>query len=180
MPKRFLRRFMPDHGKLRSYRSLRIFGHRLHDPNLWHLNRRSVAGGLGIGVFVAFIPLPAQMLIAAALSLWLRVNLPLAVATVWITNPLTMPAIFYFTYRVGSWMLSSWPFDLLIDLSPADDWYLRNLGSYGGALLIGSLAVGVIAGLLTYGVMRLVWRLHVVSLLRRKRSRTARVQDQET
>lgn len=171
MPKRYLKRIMPDHGKLRSHRSLRVFGARLHDPNLWHLNRRSVAGGLGVGVFVAFIPLPAQMLIAASLSLWMRINLPLAVAAVWITNPITMPPIFYFTYRVGDWMLHNWPFNLLIDLSPADDWFLLNLGAYGGALLLGSLTVGTLLGLLTYGLVRLIWRLHVLNLLRRRRNR---------
>ncbi len=171
MSKRFLKRIMPDHGKLRSHRSMRLFGNRLHDPNLWHLNRRSVAGGLAVGMFVAFIPLPTQMIMAAAFSLWLRVNLPLAVATVWITNPVTMPPIFYATYLVGRWMLHTWPFKLLIYLSPADDWFLRNLGAYGGPLLLGSLTVGLVLSALTYTAVRLIWRLHIVLHVRRRRAR---------
>ncbi len=183
MPKRYFKRIMPDHGKLRSYKSLQMLGPRLHDPNLWHLNRRSVAGGLGLGIAVAFIPMPMQMLLSAALSLWLRVNLPLAVIAVWITNPFTMPAIFYFTYKVGSWMLSSWPLAGLSDsFELSDSWLLRGLGSYGGALLLGSFTVGILAGAMTYVVIRLTWRLHIVSLLKRKRSRarTGRTGDQRT
>jgi hypothetical protein len=96
MPRRLLRRYLPDHRRIREHRHLQFFGDRLHDPNLWHLNRRSVAGAMGVGVFVALLPTLGQMAVAAAAAIWLRVNLPLAVAMVWITNPLTMPPIFFF------------------------------------------------------------------------------------
>ncbi|MDX1606076.1 MAG: DUF2062 domain-containing protein [Candidatus Competibacterales bacterium] len=168
MPRRLLRRYMPDHGMLRKHRLLRVFGKQLHDPNIWHLNRRSVAGGLGIGVFVAFIPLPLQMVIAAALALWWRANLPLSVAAVWITNPFTMPPIFFISYQFGVWLLTTWPFNVLVRLSPADDWFLHSLGAYGGPLLLGSLVLGLCAGLLTFTVVRLIWRWHVVVANRRR------------
>ena len=172
MAKQLIKRWIPDRTKLREHRSLRMFGERLHDPNLWHLNRRSVAGGLALGVFVAFIPLPVQMLIAAALSLWLRVNLPLAVATVWITNPLTMPPVFYISYKAGHWMLNSWPLNLIFSLSPSDHLMWRNLGMYAGPLLLGSLTLGVVLALLTYGLVRFAWRLNVISQVRRRKQRS--------
>lgn len=171
MPRQFFKRYLPDHTRLRKQKSLHFLGERLYDGNLWHLSRRSVAGGLGMGVFVAFIPVPGQMIIAAALSMWLRVNLPLAVAVVWITNPVTMPAIFFFTYKVGVWMLSIWPLSLIVELSPADDWLLTRIGAIGGPLLLGSLTVGVILGLVTYAAILFVWRLHIVSRLRQRRQR---------
>ena len=172
MPKQLIKRWIPDRRKLRSYRSLRVFGARLHDPNLWHLNRRSVAGGLSLGVFVAFIPLPVQMLLAAGLSLWLRVNLPLAVAAVWITNPLTVPPAFYASYKVGHWMLNSWPLNLIFELSPSDHLMWKNLGMYAGPLLLGSLSLGILLGLLTYAVVRFAWRLNVISQVRRRKQRS--------
>lgn len=171
MPKQLIKRWIPDRAKLRSYRSLRVFGERLHDPNLWHLNRRSVAGGLALGVFVAFIPLPVQMLLAAALSLWLRVNLPLAVAAVWITNPLTMPPVFYASYKIGHWILNSWPLNLILELSPSDHLLWKNLGMYAGPLLLGSLFLGIVLALLTYGAVRFAWRLNVISQIRRRKQR---------
>ena len=79
MPKRLLRKLLPDHRRIREHPHLSRFGARLHDPNLWHLNRRSVAGGTALGLFTSMIPFPGQMIIAAALAIWVRVNLPLFV-----------------------------------------------------------------------------------------------------
>ncbi|MGB1541119.1 MAG: DUF2062 domain-containing protein, partial [Cycloclasticus sp.] len=77
---------------------LKVFGPLIHNQNVWHLNRRSFAGAISVGLFIAFIPLPAQMLIAAAAAIALHVNLPVAVATVWVSNPITMPPLFYAAY----------------------------------------------------------------------------------
>lgn len=187
MPRRFIKRYLPDPHKLRGYKSLDMLGERLHDPNLWHLNRRSVAGGLGLGVFVAFIPTPMQMLISAFLSFWLRVNLPLAVAAVWITNPLTMPVIFFSSYKFGNWLLYLLPeFEWLDpEASGVVSWLLNQLGTFGGPLLLGSLTLGAILGFTTYIVIRLVWRWHLVTAHRDRRQRSRdraamRGQEEET
>ena len=102
MPRKFLKRYLPSASEVRSRRSLRILGELLHDPNVWHLTRRSVSTAVAVGVFSAFVPVPFQMPLAAVLAIALRCNLPLAVALVWISNPMTMPAIFFFTYTVGA------------------------------------------------------------------------------
>ena len=171
MPKKLLKRWVPDHGKVRDHKSLRMFGDRLHDPNLWHFNRRSVAGGLALGVFVAFIPLPIQMLLAAALSLLLRVNLPLAVAAVWITNPLTMPPIFFICYKVGSWVLHSWPLNLFFELSPGHGFNVAKFGVLRGADAARFADSCIILALLTYGAVRLAWRLQVIAHIRQRKLR---------
>ena len=105
MPKKFIKRHAPDKEAIRDHKYMRIFGKLLYDPNLWHLNRRSVSGAFAVGLFWAFIPIPFQMVTAAATAIPARVNLPISVALVWITNPITMPPMFYSTYRVGTWIL---------------------------------------------------------------------------
>ncbi len=171
MPRRFLKRYIPDSKTLRGYKSLRPLGARLHDPNLWHLNRRSVAGGLGLGVFVAFIPVPMQMLIAAFLSILLRVNLPLAVLSVWITNPLTMPVIFFAGYKFGNGLYYLFNLNEWLQADETGYWLVKQLGTFGGPLVLGSLVLGTLLGLLTYGLIRLLWRWHLVSSLRERRQR---------
>jgi len=59
----------------------------LAQPMVWHLNRRSVAGGVAVGLFVSWVPVPLQMLLAAVLSAVLRVHVPVSVVMVWFTNP---------------------------------------------------------------------------------------------
>ena len=180
MPRHFIKRFLPDPRRLRRHRSLRFLGERLHQTNLWHLNRRSVAGGLALGVFVAFIPIPGQMVVAALASLWLGVNLPLAVATVWITNPITIPPIFYFTYRLGSWLLDSRPLNIHFELSI--DWFLYNMSVIWQPLLLGSLVIGALLACLAYWTVSLTWRWYILMAWRKrhKQSNKKRNKQQNT
>ena len=49
MPRKFLRKHLPDVATVRSYRLVALFGTWLHHPNLWCLNRRSVPGAVQSG-----------------------------------------------------------------------------------------------------------------------------------
>ncbi|GHW91323.1 hypothetical protein VCSRO155_0683 [Vibrio cholerae] len=82
MPRKFIKRFMPDHDVIKRQKALRVFGNVLYNPNLWCLNRRSAAGAFAVGLFMAFVPLPSQMIMAAGLAIMLGVNLPLSIALV--------------------------------------------------------------------------------------------------
>jgi uncharacterized protein (DUF2062 family) len=171
MMKRFLQRHLPDPHQLRTHKRLRFLGELLHDPRLWHFSRRSTVRGLAAGAFYAFVPFPWQMLLAAATAAWLRFNLPVAVAMVWITNPLTIPPIFYFNYRFGAWLLGRPTLDWAFEPSLA--WLLRQAGDVGWPLLVGSMATAVLAGIATFVIARLHWRWHIIARFRRRRRNVA-------
>lgn len=169
MPKRIIKRFTPDHETIRTHKYLRIFGTLLLDPNLWHMNRRSVSGAFAAGLFWAFVPMPFQMVASAATAIVARINLPISVALVWITNPLTIPPIFYFTYRVGAWILGEPPQPMRTEMSL--EWMIQSLEKIWQPLFFGSLLCGVIASILGYTIMRGFWRWRVLSNMHKRRKR---------
>ena len=109
MPKRIFRKYLPTPERIRQTKSLSFLGEVLSDPNLWHINRRSLAGAAFIGIFSGLLPIPLQMGLAALLAVRFHCNLPLSIMLVWISNPVTYVPIFYFTYRIGAWLLGMPP-----------------------------------------------------------------------
>lgn len=166
MARKLLKRWMPDPAGVKENPSLHFLGDLRHDPNLFHLNRQSVSVAFFVGVFCAFLPIPGQMPIAALAALWVRCNLPLAVALVWISNPLTIPPIFYATYEFGRWILQTPQVHFSIELSW--EWVRGNLGKIWQPLVVGSLISGVFFATLGYVTMQLFWRWHVVRNWRRR------------
>ncbi len=172
MPKKMLRRLMPTPEFIRNHKHLQFLGKALHDPNLFHLNRRSASGAMAVGLFFAFVPIPFQMIPAAAFAILCRVNLPISIALVWITNPLTMGPIAFVCYQLGNLMLGSSPDSSVQNLDWANAQHLLdNLGAIGWPLLVGSLCVGAISATLGYAVIRLLWRWSVVQHLRQRKAR---------
>ncbi|PAJ75405.1 flagellar biosynthesis protein FlhF [Pseudoalteromonas sp. NBT06-2] len=159
MAKKIIQRFLPDHDKIKNNKSLKIFGSLLHDANLWHLNRRSARGAFAIGLFFAFIPVPFQMLLAAALAIPFRVNLPLSIALVWITNPLTMTPIFYGSYLVGATVLGQHGQDF--SFAPTVQWLIDSLSTIGPAFILGSLICASVAALIGYFGIDVLWQTSV-------------------
>ncbi len=169
MPKHLIKRITPDHDKIRNHKHLKIFGSLLHDANLWHLNRRSAFGAFGVGLFMAFVPVPFQMVLAAAAAIPCRVNLPLSVALVWITNPITIPPMFYFAYWVGTLFLGhpvqEFEFELTMKC------LVDSLEGIWQPLLLGSFICAAVSGTVGYFGVRALWRLHVVNHIKRRRER---------
>ena len=160
MPKKLLKKYMPSSESIKENKNLSFLGDKLHDPNLWHLNRRSVSAAFAIGLLVAWIPTPGQMAIAALIALYFRANLPISVALVWITNPLTMAPMFYFAYLVGLWLLGQPSPDSTFEFSA--DSIMANLSDIGGPFLMGCLILGIISSVVGYFGIRSFWRWNVV------------------
>lgn len=159
MAKKIIKRWMPDHKEIKDHKHLKIFGRLLHDPNLWHLNRYSVSTAFSVGLFIAFVPVPFQMVFAAAIAIVVRSNLPISAALVWFSNPLTMPPLFYFAYRLGSFVLGTPPGKFSFELS--FEWLSTGLLAIWQPFLLGCFICGATLAILGNIFMRILWRYTV-------------------
>ena len=161
------RKLIPSRDSLREISALRPVARWLNRSELWHFNRRSVSGAAFVGLFSAFIPVPSQMLLAALIAIVTRVNLPLSVALVWITNPITIPPMIYGSYRVGAWVLGIDVAELQVELSL--DWVLANFVAIGKPLFVGSVICGLVAGSIGFTASHFLWRNRVMRQWRKRR-----------
>jgi len=162
MPKKFIKRYLPHPEKIKNTKGFGLLGKWLHEPNIWHLNRQSVSKATIIGLFWMSIPIPGQMVTAALSAILFRANLPISVALVWISNPLTLGPIFYFNYVVGSLILGQ-EADENIQFQLSWDWLINVLGDLWLPLYLGSAVVGITLGLVAYLVIQILWRIHVIN-----------------
>lgn len=177
--RRWLRRLLPDHGAVHGNRWLAPFRSTLLHPRLWHINRRSAAGGIAAGLFCGLIPGPFQMLGAAICAVVFRINLPVALLTTLYTNPFTIVPLYVAAYGLGKAVLPG-NGQLFV---PPPEYGDRGLLSWLGdladwMLLLGQpLALGLVllaTGLaaLGYAATRLAWRLYLVRARRQRKKTT--------
>jgi uncharacterized protein (DUF2062 family) len=161
MRKILLRRLLPFTRSIRGDRKLsRIFGRLLHDPNLWHLNRYSVAWGVSVGLFMAFVPVPFQMLLAIAAAVMISANIPVAVVLVWVSNPITVAPLFFAAYKFGAWLLAETPEKIKFEISI--DWVVTQLVEIWQPFLLGCFVLGLASAAIGHAAVRIIWRIHVV------------------
>lgn len=157
------KRYLPEQHIFRDHRHLQMFGRWLHDHSIWAPTRRAVAGGVAIGLFCGMLPLIGQMLLAAALAIYFRVNLPISVVFTWVSNPFTFAPLFLGAYRIGTWVLDIPMQYQRFHLSY--EWFFRVFHDIWLPLMTGSLILGIIAAAAGYYGTVLLWRI----LLLRKR-----------
>jgi len=172
MPRKFLKKWTPDPEKLKTHRHLRFLGDALHASFLWQFNRGNVAKACAIGFFCMWIPVPFQTVLAAAGAVFFRANLPVSVALVFITNPFTMPPMFYFCYRLGTLLLGIPAQKFNVELSI--DWLANGMLLIWKPLFLGVLLVAVVSSAVAYYSTLLLWRLHIIQKLRSSRAAKAR------
>ena len=171
MPKKYLKKIIPDRKKIIENKYLKLFGNFIHDPNLWHLNRRSVSRGFAIGLFFAWIPIPFQMLPAAAGAILFHANIALSVALVWLTNPITMPPLFFFAYKIGNWVMGT-PVKQGFKFQLSFDWIFSVLKDGWKPFLLGSLICAIVSSILGYISIRLIWRYFIIKNWRKRKLRS--------
>src|SRR5437868_13693954 len=169
----WVKRHIPTQESLQRNRLLRPFARHLGDPALWRMTRRSVpravALGLGIGVIIPLM----HTAVAAILAIPLRANVAVAAVCTLVINPLTIPAIYYAAFRIGSWELHH---DAsLVDPATAEQFsselsrMLFWIHAASGRIALGVLTIAFVAAVIGYGVSALVWRWWLASKWRQRR-----------
>lgn len=171
MPKNTLKSLMPSVARMREIRSLHVLGDWIYETNLWHINRYSASMAFFVGLFSAFMPIPGQMVLAAVLAMLLRCNLPISVCLVWITNPLTMPALFFMAYKVGALIIDVPVEAVKFELS--FHWLSNSLANIWRPFLTGCLICGLFFGSLGYFVINSAWRWRVARHWKERKRRRA-------
>lgn len=149
---------------------------------LWHLNRRNVALGAGIGVFFGFLVPVAQIAGAAAFAVLLRANLPVAALATFVTNPITFGPILLLAYETGAAILGE-PMQAAAAEAvaegpdaadaPAAAGWLAQAREIGKPLILGLLVFAVAGGISAWALVHVAWTVAVV-LKRRGRLRARR------
>lgn len=138
--------------KLRHYwiRTKRFCVHNiLHADDPPH----NLALGIAVGLFVAFLPLIGiQMGLAFGLAWLVRANKAVAVALVWISNPVTMVPVYYPGYWLGCKIMdlpiaAEW-LELLQSSSLRD--FFENLQDVAAPLFLGTFILAALIGIVSY------------------------------
>ena len=169
MPKKYIKKLLPSHHDIQNNRWMRFFGAYLQHHNLWHLHRRSVSGGVAVGLFCGLIPGPLQMLTAALMAVLFRVNLPVALFTTLYTNPLTIVPLYFVAYELGA-LVTGQSLDLtaaqfIVPEMGWDNWLsvmLNWIMSLGKPFAIGLPLLAVVLSVTGYVMVRLGWRIWVL------------------
>ena len=169
MPRKYFRRYLPDATSVRENPWIAKFGRLLQHPNLWHLNRDSVAGAVAIGLFAGLVPGPLQMLTAALLAVPLRKNLPVALLMTLYTNPFTIVPLYVLAYAYGGLLVGGgaprapirqfemdWS-DWGGSMQALAEWML----SLGKPLAVGLPALALTLAVLGYFTVQIGWRAYV-------------------
>ncbi|HZZ42093.1 MAG TPA: DUF2062 domain-containing protein [Tepidisphaeraceae bacterium] len=157
----------PRHGQTTRW------GKLIHNPNLWHLNRHSVARAIALGVFWSFAPpIPFLPTLAATLlAIRCRANVAIAVAFTWVNNPLTIAPASYLSYSVGRMLLRRNP---MPNFQPTSAWIHANFPNIWLPYGIGSLVVSFTLAGLSYLLAQEYWKWRIT---RRWRQRKHRMHD---
>jgi uncharacterized protein len=161
-----IRNSVPTPEALAVHPWLKPVASKLLDPQLWRLQHESVARGVAVGTFWAFVIPFGQIVAAAAHCVWWRANIPVAAAITLVTNPLTIGFWLWLAYQLGVLVLGE-PVALA---APAGDGVLGWLAEFGWPTVLGMGIFAVGGAVLGYLLVKLVWRLRT-NLKRRIRSK---------
>lgn len=166
----FWKKRLPKREDILNSRLMRPFARHFAHGSLWHLNRRSVARGVAIGVFFAFLTPVAQTVFAALASVPLRANVAVAALSTFVTNPITMPPVLFFAHTIGMRALH------FMGVAEEHKEVVRSLGSMWsdapmilGATAVGLFALAVVTAILSYVAVDLFWRWRLAQRWRTRR-----------
>jgi len=126
-------------------------------PEFLSTNRKMLSKGVFIGLFIAFIPMPMQMAAVLAVMPFTRFNVPIALAMCWLSNPFTMPPMYYMEYLTGSFFLGSEVASVEMTL----DWFSSNIGKIFVPLYVGTAFYSILGSIGGYYLVNYFWKSSV-------------------
>lgn len=171
---RFVRHHIPTRYGIEQNRFLRPVAHRILHPVLWRFTRRSVPRGVALGVVSGILFPFVHAPVAALSALPVRANVPVAVATTLLHNPLTSVPLYFSAYHVGCWVLR---WDRVVPGQPIasnvaahSGWLHTLVAQVGPATIVGLMVISAVLALIGYVGAGVVWRVRIG---RKWRKRTA-------
>jgi len=122
------------------------------------INRKSISKGVLIGLFWGFIPMPMQMLAVLATTPFIKFNVPIAISMVWLSNPLTMPFMYYMEYQTGNLLLGR---EGLENIELSLNWFSQNWDNILVPLYVGTLPYSILFSTLVYFIINKLWIISV-------------------
>lgn len=140
--------------KISAHDKIRAFTKKHNIPfEYLATTRKMVSKAVFIGLFIAFIPMPMQMLAVVAVMPFTRFNVPIGLAMCWLSNPFTMPPMYYMEYLTGSFLLG-------METTPVEmtlDWFTENIGNIFIPLYVGTAFYSVVFSSLGYYLVNHFW-----------------------
>jgi len=118
------------------------------------INRKSITKGVLIGLFWGFIPMPMQMLAVVAMTPFFKFNVPIAISMVWLSNPLTMPFMYYMEYQTGNFLLGT---EGVNDIEYTLDWLYHNFWDIFKPLYLGTAVYSIGVSTIIYYIINFLW-----------------------
>ena len=154
---RCLRRYAPSKETLGGSRLLQPVARYIGDPNVWHFNRRSIARGVALGLFLGFaIPMGFQIFLAALIAVSARANIAVAALFTSVSNPVTIVVLYPATVMTGDWLLGR-----DTNLLPANADVLHAIKDMPIPWFIGGIFLGTISATVGFLTIHFLWRFWV-------------------
>lgn len=156
-------RFLKHPRKLRQSPTRRWFARHFLDKRVWKPTQHTLSGGMAVGMFITLQLLPIQMPTAVILSAIFRVNIPIAIAMCWVSNPFTVPFMAWLEYAIGKWVLALYttvptsPFPKHLPESMVDAWIV--LKEHAPVMLMGGIILGAVVALVSYIATWSCWEI---------------------
>jgi uncharacterized protein (DUF2062 family) len=94
------------------------------------------------------------MLAVMAMTPFFRFNVPIAIAMVWLSNPLTMPPMYYMEYLTGNFILGREGID---NIELTLDWFSTNMGDIFVPLYVGTAFYSIVVSSIVYFLLNWLW-----------------------
>lgn len=148
------------------------FDHALEKYNVpreyFNVNRKMISKGVLVGLFWGFIPMPMQMLAVVMSTPFVRFNIFIAISMVWLSNPITMPFMYYMEYLTGSFILG---LEGIEGMELTIQWFSDNIKNIFLPLYVGTAFYSVFASTFFYALTNCLW---IRSVKKEKETRAGR------